>query len=143
MPVMGASRALVQAGAASASRAGRGAALNADELWGKAGQASASAPLRLSAHFGCLHRAYYAMFAAARPPSLQLGAVQELGKSHSGLIHAFNKHLVKSGRVDRELRQSLARARMNCAWSPITPWTRWTWSMSRQPWSGSYSSSPH
>ena len=29
---------------------------------------------------------------------------------HSGLIHAFSQHLVKTGRVPKELGQSLARA---------------------------------
>jgi uncharacterized protein (UPF0332 family) len=88
--------------------------VNADELWNKAHQAASSAQLLLNAGdtSGACNRAYYAMFDAARAALLTSGAPvsSEIGKTHSGLIHAFSQHLVKTGLVPKELGQSLARA---------------------------------
>jgi len=88
--------------------------VNADELWNKAHQAASSAQLLLNAGdtSGACNRAYYAMFDAARAALLTSGAPvsSEIGKTHSGLIHAFSQHIVKTGLVPKELGQSLARA---------------------------------
>ncbi len=88
--------------------------MNADDLWNKAHQAASSARLLLNSGdtSGACNRAYYAMFDAARAALLTSGAPlsSELGKTHSGLIHAFSQHLVKAGLVPKELGQSLARA---------------------------------
>jgi uncharacterized protein (UPF0332 family) len=88
--------------------------VNAEELWGKAQRAAISARLLLTAGdtSGACNRAYYAMFDAARAALLASGAgvSSEMGKTHSGLIHAFSQHLVKTARVPKELGQSLARA---------------------------------
>lgn len=88
--------------------------MNADDLWNKAHQAASSARLLLDAGdtSGACNRAYYAMFDAARAALLTSGATlsSEIGKTHSGLIHAFSQHLVKTGLVPKELGQSLARA---------------------------------
>lgn len=88
--------------------------MNADDLWNKAHQAASSARLLLNAGdtSGACNRAYYAMFDAARAALLTSGAPlsSEIGKTHSGLIHAFSQHLVKTGLVPKELGQSLARA---------------------------------
>ncbi len=88
--------------------------MNADELWNKAHQAASSAQLLLNAGdtSGACNRAYYAMFDAARAALLTSGAPvpSEIGKTHSGLIHSFSQHLVKTGLVPKELGQSLARA---------------------------------
>jgi len=88
--------------------------VNTDELWNKAHQAARSAQLLLNAGdtSGACNRAYYAMFDAARAALLTSGAPvsSEIGKTHSGLIHAFSQHIVKTGLVPKELGQSLARA---------------------------------
>lgn len=88
--------------------------MNADELWSKARQAATSARLLLNAGdtSGACNRAYYAMFDAAWAALLTSGASvsSEMGKTHSGLIHAFSQHLVKTALVPKELGQSLARA---------------------------------
>ncbi len=88
--------------------------MNADELWNKAHQAASSAQLLLNAGdtSGACNRAYYAVFDAARAALLTSGAPvsSEIGKTHSGLIHAFSQHLVKTGLVPKELGQSFARA---------------------------------
>lgn len=88
--------------------------MNADDLWNKAHQAASSARLLLNAGdtSGACNRAYYAMFDAARAALLTSGAPvsSEIGTTHSGLIHAFSQHLVKTGLVPKELGQSLARA---------------------------------
>lgn len=58
---------------------------------------------------GACSRAYYAMFDAARAALLSQNADgAETGtKTHRGLIAAFGKHLVLSGRVEAELGRSL------------------------------------
>lgn len=89
--------------------------MNADDFWNKAHLAASSARLLLNAGdtSGACNRAYYAMFDAARAALLTSGAPlsSEIGKTHSGLIHAFSQYLVKPGLVPKELGQSLARAR--------------------------------
>jgi uncharacterized protein (UPF0332 family) len=88
--------------------------VTAEDLWGKARQAASSARLLLNAGdtSGACNRAYYAMFDAARAALLAspAGVSPDMGKTHSGLIHAFSQHLVKTGLVPKELGQSLARA---------------------------------
>ena len=47
--------------------------------------------------------AYYAMFYAARAALLAVGeGGAAMGKTHSGLIAAFNLHLVRTGRIAPE-----------------------------------------
>lgn len=80
----------------------------------KAGTAcrSARALLDLGDMDGAANRAYYAMFDAARAALLSSGVpVQpDIGRTHSGLIAAFGNHLVKSGRVSRDMGRLLNRA---------------------------------
>lgn len=107
-------RRMVERGAAT-RHCPRGSSLgNIDELWGKAQRAANSARLLLNAGdtSGACNRAYYAMCDAARAALLvsSSGVAHKLGKSHSGLIHSFNLHLVKPGSVPKELGQRLARA---------------------------------
>ncbi len=61
---------------------------------------------------GACNRAYYAMFDAARAALLASGAPvkADIGKTHSGLINAFNEHLIKNGSVSKELGRLLKRA---------------------------------
>ena len=61
---------------------------------------------------GAINRAYYAMFNAARFALLASGApVQsDIGRTHSGLISAFGKHLVNNGPVSKEMGRLLNRA---------------------------------
>ncbi|MFA7240842.1 MAG: HEPN domain-containing protein [Sulfuricellaceae bacterium] len=77
----------------------------------KANRALVSARLLLeSGDFeGACNRAYYAMFDAAHAALLQSGAHVNPAetKTHSGLIGAFGKHLVKPGLVSAELGRSL------------------------------------
>jgi uncharacterized protein (UPF0332 family) len=88
--------------------------VSGDDLDSKARQAAISARLLLNAGdtSGACNRAYYAMFDAARAALLKagVGGSPEMAKTHSGLIHAFSQHLVKTGQVPKELGQSLARA---------------------------------
>jgi uncharacterized protein (UPF0332 family) len=51
---------------------------------------------------GCSH-AYYAMFYAARAALLALGEEEAaMAKTHSGLIAAFNRHMIRTGEVATE-----------------------------------------
>jgi uncharacterized protein (UPF0332 family) len=54
---------------------------------------------------GACNRAYYAMFDAAHAALMLSGAVAGPAetRTHSGLIGAFGKHLVKSGRLPADL----------------------------------------
>lgn len=54
---------------------------------------------------GACNRAYYAMFDAAHAALLGSGALINAAetRTHSGLIGAFGRHLVKTGRASREL----------------------------------------
>lgn len=61
---------------------------------------------------GACNRAYYAMFDAA-PAALMATdapAGEGLGKTHRGLLNTFSAHLVKAGRVSKELGRQLKRA---------------------------------
>lgn len=61
---------------------------------------------------GACNRAYYAMFDAARAALLASGAPAgpDIGKTHSGLISAFSNHLIKNGRVSKDMGRLLNRA---------------------------------
>ena len=73
---------------------------------------SAQALLDLGDLDGACNRAYYAMFDAAQAALLASGASvgSELGKTHRGLINSFSAHLVKGGKVPREMGRLLKRA---------------------------------
>lgn len=61
---------------------------------------------------GAVNRCYYAMFDAARAALLASKAPVEsdIARTHSGLIGAFGRHLVKNGLLDKELGRLLNRA---------------------------------
>ncbi len=73
---------------------------------------SARALLGLNDVDGACNRAYYAMFDAAHAALLVSGAPVkvEATRTHSGLISAFGEHLVKTGRIPREMGRVLNRA---------------------------------
>jgi len=73
---------------------------------------SARALLQLGDMDGASNRAYYAMFDAARAALLASGAPvdPDVGRTHSGLISAFGRHLVVSALVSRDLGRALNRA---------------------------------
>lgn len=49
---------------------------------------------------GSVNRSYYAMFDIARAALLRAGVREdELPRTHSGVISAFSKHAVQSGRI--------------------------------------------
>ena len=83
-------------------------------LMGKAETACASARvlLDLGDVDGACNRADYAMFDAAGAALLSSDAPvrADLGKTHSGLINAFSKHLIKNGPVSKELGRLLKHA---------------------------------
>lgn len=74
--------------------------------------ASARALLDLGDVDGACNRAYYAMFDAARAALLLSGGAltSNIGRTHSGLISAFGKHLIKNGPVSKEMGRLLNRA---------------------------------
>lgn len=88
--------------------------LTPDALMAKADTACSSARvlLDLGDLDGAANRAYYAMFDAARAALMAAGAPVEpdIGRTHSGLIGAFGKFLVKNGRVSKEVGRLLNRA---------------------------------
>jgi uncharacterized protein (UPF0332 family) len=61
---------------------------------------------------GACNRAYYAMFNAARAALLASDAsvAPHIGKTHSGLISAFNAHLIKAQLVSKEMGRLLKLA---------------------------------
>lgn len=61
---------------------------------------------------GAANRAYYAMFDAARAALLESKAPVEadIARTHSGLIAAFGKYLVKNGPVSKDMGRLLNRA---------------------------------
>ncbi len=73
---------------------------------------SARALLELDDVDGACNRAYYAIFDAARAALLVSRAPvePEIGRTHSGLIAAFGRHLVKNGPVSKDLGRLLKRA---------------------------------
>ncbi|NEX18189.1 MAG: DNA-binding protein [Halochromatium sp.] len=58
---------------------------------------------------GACNRAYYAMFDAAQGALILSGATADPAaiRTHSGLIGAFGKHLVKTGRIPADLGRTL------------------------------------
>ena len=76
----------------------------------KAVQAVASAKVLLTTGDtdGACNRAYYAMFDAARAALVASG--HEVGKTHKGVLNAFSEHLVKNGRVPKEVGRLLKQA---------------------------------
>lgn len=73
---------------------------------------SARALLELDDVDGACNRAYYAIFDAARAALLVSRAPvePEISRTHSGLIAAFGRHLVKNGPVSKDLGRLLKRA---------------------------------
>ena len=60
---------------------------------------------------GSVNRSYYAMFDIARAALLSAGVREdELPRTHSGVIGAFSKQAVQSGRIDQKLSGALGRA---------------------------------
>lgn len=89
-------------------------ALTPSGLMAKAETARVSARvlLELGDLDGAANRAYYAMFDAARAALLASRAPvdADIGRTHSGLIAAFGKYLVKNGPVPKDLGRLLNRA---------------------------------
>jgi len=81
-----------------------------EDVMAKAVQAAASAKLLLDTGDadGACNRAYYAMFDAARAALLASG--HSVGKTHKGLLNAFNDHLVKNGPLSKEMGRLLKQA---------------------------------
>ncbi len=73
--------------------------------------ASARLPLVDGDMEGACNRAYYAMFDAAHAALLQhrVGINPAETRTHSGLIAAFGRHLVKTGIMDADLGRALNR----------------------------------
>ncbi len=73
---------------------------------------SARALLDLDDVDGAANRAYYAMFDAAHAALLISGAPvrEEIARTHGGLIGAFGEHLVKTGRIPKDMGRALNRA---------------------------------
>jgi uncharacterized protein (UPF0332 family) len=84
--------------------------VKAQDLMAKAVQAAASAKVLLDTGDtdGACNRAYYAMFDAARAALLASG--HEVGKTHKGVLNAFSEHLVKNGRLPKEMGRLLKHA---------------------------------
>jgi len=89
-------------------------ALSPELLLGKAetAYASARALFELEDFDSAANHAYYAMFNAARTALIISKAPikEDIGRTHSGLISAFGEHLVKSGRIPKEIGKLLNRA---------------------------------
>ena len=85
--------------------------MTADDYMEKAARALSSARLLLADNDveGACNRAYYAMFDAAQGALRGSGAQVNPAetKTHSGLIGAFGRHLVKTGRLPAELGRAL------------------------------------
>ena len=77
---------------------------------GKAGQAAESARALLDRGDadGACNRAYYAMFDAARAALPASG--HDVGKTHRGILNAFNDLLVKDGPMPKEAGRLLKHA---------------------------------
>lgn len=59
---------------------------------------------------GSVNRSYYAMLDIAQAALLSSGVREdELPRTHSGVIGAFSKHAVQSGRIDRKLSATFGR----------------------------------
>ena len=84
--------------------------MNVYDLMAKAVQAAESARallIRGDADGAC-NRAYYAMFDAARAALRVAG--HDVGKTHRGVLNAFNDHLVKGGPMPKEAGRLLKHA---------------------------------
>lgn len=83
-------------------------------LMAKTEQAIASARtlLKLGDVDGACNRAYYAVFNAVRAALLVSGAFEttDIGKTHKGVLIAFNNHFIKTGRLPKELGRFLKHA---------------------------------
>jgi uncharacterized protein (UPF0332 family) len=84
--------------------------VKAEDLMAKAVQAAESAQALLDREDadGACNRAYYAMFEAARAALVAVG--HEIGKTHRGVLNAFNDRLVKDGPMPREVGRLLKHA---------------------------------
>ena len=84
--------------------------MNVDDLMAKAAQAAESARALLTRGDadGACNRAYYAMFDAARAALRAAG--HDVGKTHRGLLNAFNDLLVKDGPMPKETGRLLKHA---------------------------------
>lgn len=84
--------------------------MNGDDLMSKAGQAAESARALLDRDDadGACNRVYYAMFDAARAALLASG--HDVGKTHRGVLNAFNDLLVKDGPIPKEAGRLLKHA---------------------------------
>ena len=84
--------------------------MKAEDLMIKAAQAAESARVLLDHGDadGSCNRAYYAMFDAARAALLAAG--HDVGKTHRGVLNAFNDRLVKGGPMPKEAGRLLKHA---------------------------------
>ena len=84
--------------------------MKAEDLMVKAAQAAESARVLLDHGDadGFCNRAYYAMFDAARAALLAAG--HDVGKTHRGVLNAFNDRLVKGGPMPKEAGRLLKHA---------------------------------
>jgi uncharacterized protein (UPF0332 family) len=84
--------------------------VKAGDLMAKAAQAAESARALLDRGDadGACNRAYYAMFDAARAALLAAG--HDVGKTHRGVLNAFNDRLVKDGPMPKEAGRLLKHA---------------------------------
>ncbi|MDA8260286.1 MAG: HEPN domain-containing protein [Betaproteobacteria bacterium] len=84
--------------------------MNVDDLMAKAAQAAESARALLARGDanGACNRAYYAMFDAARAALRAAG--NDVGKTHRGVLNAFNDLLVKDGPMPKEAGRLLKHA---------------------------------
>ncbi len=84
--------------------------MNVDDLMAKAAQAAESARtlLTIGDADGACNRAYYAMFDAARAALRAVG--HDVGKTHRGVLNAFNDLLVKDGPIPKEAGRLLKQA---------------------------------
>ena len=84
--------------------------MNADDLMAKALQAVESARILITSGDtdGACSRAYYAMFDAARAALRFAG--HDVGKTHSGVLHAFSDLFVKTGAISKETGKLLKTA---------------------------------
>ncbi len=81
------------------------------ELIRKGDQALKSARILREHDFeGSVNRSYYAMFNFARVTLLSVGVPEhDLPRTHGGVIAAFSRHAVQSGRIDPGLAAALGR----------------------------------
>ncbi len=84
--------------------------MNVPDLMAKAAQAAESARMLLTSGDadGACNRAYYAMFDAARAALRAAG--HDVGKTHRGVLNAFNDLLVKDGPMPKEAGRLLKHA---------------------------------